>query len=236
LKALYRLGQLDEMHRLASRFAQETNPAPQAEIMAQASIVDALLSLGEQGEAQRSLDAALAQWPTNLVLQDLAAQLDLAAHRNADAVQHARQSVGATPNDTEYQERLIRALTAAGQTEQALQQFSDVIDMLKAPPVSFFETAAAVAEAKQDWTEAAHIYDRGLALYPRDTNLIGNKAWVFDKQGMKEDAFESIKKSANLRAASSWTTARFREYASAALSADAARLEIEGLRQRQSWE
>jgi tetratricopeptide (TPR) repeat protein len=235
LKAVFRLGQHDEMEHLALRFALETYPVEQAELMAQVAIVDTLTSLGEHGEAQRVLDAALQRWPTSPDLLDLAAGLDLAALRKSDAVQHSGKAAATRPDNLAYQERLIKALTAAGQTEQAIAQFNTAADRLKAPPASLFWTAAEAPEARKDWAEAGRIYDRGLALYPNNATLLDDKAWLFDKRGMKQEAFSAIKQAADAGPATAWRVARFREYSISALGAEAAKLEIEALRQRQPW-
>src|SRR5271156_2054845 len=90
-------------------------------------------------------------------------------------------------------------------------------------------------EARQDWAKAGRIYDRGLALYPGNAILLEDKAWSLDKRGMKQEAFAAIKKAADVGPATAWTVARFREYSISALGADAAKSEIEALRQRQPW-
>jgi putative thioredoxin len=104
---------------------------------AQIALAEVLLTQGRASEAQQIVDELEQRGYLEPEAEKLKAQLNLQAHgQQAGNVDELRKVVAASPDDSETKFKLAEALAAAGQYEEALQTF---IELIKRDPTAFRE-------------------------------------------------------------------------------------------------
>jgi YD repeat-containing protein len=236
MKALSRLGRFDDLDSLAHQLALNFSPlAHDSEPLAQRLVITALLDDGEKGESRRRLEAAIEHWPDDPGLNDAYARLELASARAAEAVPYARRAATAEPLKIDYQEHLIAALVGNAEYDEAARVYQRTLAGTPIPTTRLVHEADQVEVSTEDWVGGLHLYDQAISILPRNSMVLDNRAFFLNKVGRTEEAFQQLKARMALFAADAWSAARFREYAKAAFSPAEAQAEIDGLRNRQSW-
>lgn len=172
---------------------------------------DALLDVGDKGDARSVLEKSLKINPRHPQKQYLMGRLELESNRLSVAIPFLQTAVALDSTDQGNQLYLLRALEEADRLPDAV----NLLNKLKRSPTykskDFYYRAGNIYGKLKQYADAIQLYTLATTSFPQSKWMNDNYAYYLDKAGEEKKALQTLEYSIHLKEPDQWEIDKLKE-------------------------